>query len=102
ERLSGLVVIDNDKVDVKVNSGESLGIRFDATTGSVRRNADGVGSWLAVRGTGVGAALDGLRYLQATPVTRGFGTYLSDWQVDGDVAMDLQLAIPFRVAGAVP
>lgn len=102
ERLNGLVLIDNNDVDVQVASGESLSIGFDATNATIRPNDKGPGSWLSVAGTGRGPAQQGLRYLQATPATQGFGDYLAVWQMEGMVDLHLNLAIPLGVPEAQP
>ncbi len=102
DRLSGLVQIDDGVVDVAVANGESLGIRFNATTAAVRRNANGQGSWVTVQGSGNGTAAQGLQYLQHTPVTQGFAGYLSDWEAVGDVDMKLALNIPLFMPNTVP
>jgi len=102
EKLSGVVSISDGSVDVNVSSGESLGIKFGSTTARVRRNSEGAGNWLTVTGSGQGAAAQGLEYLQQTPVTRGFGTVISDWLAEGDIGLDLQLNIPLFIAGGQP
>ncbi|MES3006891.1 MAG: YhdP family protein [Pseudomonadota bacterium] len=102
ENLLGHVVISDRNVDIDVESGQSLGIGFDATTASIRPGPDGAGSWLTVNGRGQGLAQQGLRYLQETPVTRGFGSYLANWQVTGDVGLNLELRIPLGQVDVTP
>ncbi len=102
EKLSGLVVIDDGRVDVSASGGESLGIRLDSSTARVQHHAEAGGNWLTVSGRGAAAAQDGLHYLQQTPVTRGFGSYLANWRAEGEVDMNLQLSIPLGIAGAMP
>ncbi|MDX1490210.1 MAG: YhdP family protein [Pseudohongiellaceae bacterium] len=102
EQLNGTVLIADRDVDIKIDSGKSLDINFDATAATIRPNENGRGSTLTVTGRGQGAAPQGLAYLQATPVTRGFGRYLADWQSEGEVALNLALSVPLGVSGARP
>ncbi len=101
EELDGVVVIDNGAVDITASAGSSLGINFNSSVASVRASPEG-GSWLTVTGDGRGSAQQGLRYLQATPVTQGIGQYLSTWQAEGDTDFSLALNIPLYVDNARP
>ena len=100
DHLAGHVLIADRNVDIRVNSGESLGMGFDATTAVIRPNEAGGGNWLTVSGKGAGAAQQALDYLRETPVTRGFGNYIADWQGEGAVDLALNLRIPLGVAGS--
>lgn len=102
EQLNGSVLISDRNVDVSVRSGQSLDIDFDATAATIRPNADGNGSMLTVTGRGQGTTQQGLNYLQATPVTRGFGRYMADWRSQGDIGLNLALSIPLGTPGARP
>lgn len=102
ENLLGHVVISDRNVDIQMQSGESLDIGFDATTASIRPGPDAVSSWLSVSGRGRGLAQQGLRYLQETPVTRGFGSYLASWQATGEVGLNLGLRIPLGQTDIIP
>jgi len=99
ESLRGYVVISDRDVDIRVDSGESLGVGFDSTVAFIRPNLEGSGSWLTLVGAGGGNAPQALQYLRATPVTRGFGEYIADWQVSGAVGLDLSLRIPLGIDG---
>ena len=101
EELDGVVIIDNGAVDITASAGSSLGINFNSSVASVRAIPEG-GSWLTVTGNGRGSAQQGLRYLQATPVTQGIGQYLSTWQAEGDTDFSLALNIPLYVDNARP
>ncbi|MCP5358429.1 MAG: TIGR02099 family protein [Pseudomonadales bacterium] len=102
DRLAGHVLIDDRNVDIRVNSGESLGMGFDATSAAIRPNDSGNGNWLTVSGKGAGEAQQALHYLRETPVTRGFGNYISDWQGEGIVDLALSLRIPLGIQGSTP
>ena len=102
ENLLGQVVISDRNVDIQMQSGESLGIGFDATTASIRPGTDEISSLLSVSGRGRGLAQQGLRYLQETPVTRGFGSYLASWQATGEVGLNLELQIPLGQTDSIP
>ena len=101
EVLEGVVKIDDGAVDITASAGSSLGISFSSSIASVRASAQG-GSWLTVSGAGRGSAQQGLRYLQATPVTQGIGQYLSSWQAEGETDFNLALSIPLSVDNAQP
>ena len=102
ENLLGHVVISDLNVDIQMESGESLDIGFDATTASIRPGPDDISSVLSVSGQGRGLAQQGLRYLQETPVTRGFGSYLASWQATGEVGLNLELRIPLGQTDIIP
>lgn len=102
DSLNGHVLIGDRNVDINVNSGQSLGIGFDATSAAIRPNEAGTGNWLTVTGKGAGEAQQALRYLQETPVTRGFGNYIADWQGQGEVDLALDLRIPLGIVGSTP
>jgi uncharacterized protein (TIGR02099 family) len=102
ENLHGSVLISDRNVDVSVDSGQSLDINFDATAATIRPNVNAGGSMLTVTGRGQGATQQGLNYLQATPVTRGFGRYLADWETSGNIALNLALSIPLGMPGTKP
>lgn len=102
DSLNGHVTIDDRNVDINVRSGKSLGIGFDSTTAAIRPNEMGPGNWLTVSGQGAGDAQQALRYLQETPVTRGFGNYIADWQGQGEVDLALDLRIPLGIAASTP
>lgn len=101
EALDGVVTIDDGAVDITASAGSSLGISFNSSVASVRASPEG-GSWLTVSGDGRGSAQQGLRYLQATPVTQGVGQYLSTWRAEGDTDFSLALNIPLYVDNARP
>lgn len=102
DSLDGYVLIGDRNVDINVSSGQSLGIGFDSTTAAIRPNEAGVGNWLTVSGQGAGDTQQALHYLQETPVTRGFGNYIADWQGQGEVDLTLDLRIPLGIAGSTP
>ena len=102
DSLNGYVLIGDRNVDISVSSGQSQGIGFDSTTAAIRPNAEGPGNWLTVSGKGAGEAQQALRYLQETPVTRGFGNYIADWQGQGEVDLALDLRIPLGIVGSTP
>jgi uncharacterized protein (TIGR02099 family) len=102
DSLNGKVLIDDRNVDIRVSSGQSLGIGFDSTTAAIRPSETGQGNWLTVGGRGAGEAQLALHYLQETPVTSGFGNYIADWQGQGEVGITLDLRIPLGIAGSSP
>lgn len=102
ERLDGHVVIADRNVDIHVNSGQTLGLGFNAVNASIRPNAQGPGSFLAVTGRGQGTAGQAMAFLAQAPATRGIGALLQNWEGRGDVNVGLGLGIPLGVPGSVP
>jgi len=102
EGLHGRVVISDQEADIRVDSGQSLGMDFSSARATIRPDEGGRGSWVSVTGAGSGATGQGMQYLQETPVTRGFSSYLSEWQATGELALDLALRIPLGVPETSP
>ena len=102
EGLHGRVVISDREADIRVDAGQSLGMDFSSARATIRPDEGGRGSWVSVNGAGSGATGQGMQYLRETPVTRGFSSYLSQWQATGELALDLALRIPLGVPEATP
>ena len=102
DSLNGHVIIGDRNVDIEVSRGQSFGIGFDSTVAAIRPNETGPGNWLTVTGKGSGDTQQALGYLQQTPVTRGFGNYIADWQGQGEVDLALDLRIPLGIVGSTP
>ena len=72
---------DDDNIDITVDSGSSLGLKFETATGAVRRDAaletaDRLGS-------ATGETSSALEYLRAAPVGDGLKNALASWQSQG-------------------
>lgn len=101
ENIDGYLTIQNGRVDVFANAGQSLDIAFEQARASVRENPGG-GQWLTVSGEGQGSAAQGLLYLQQTPVTRDVSEYMTDWEVEGETRFTLSLSLPLGIESARP
>ncbi|TFH74762.1 TIGR02099 family protein [Gammaproteobacteria bacterium LSUCC0112] len=99
EELDGYVLISDNAVDIAASAGSTMGIKLDASAGTLRPNPSG-GSWLNINGKGRGSAAHGLQYLQQTPVTASIGQTFSQWQAEGDTDITLALSIPLNVPDA--
>ena len=93
EALTATVQTDDDKIDITVDSGSSLGLQFGNAAGAVRRDAASR-NWLTVLGSATGETSRALEYLQTAPVDNGLKSALASWQSQGSVAGDLSLSIP--------
>lgn len=102
ERLDGHVIIADNNIDIHVESGESLGIGFDAVSAAIRPNSEGPGSWLTVTGRGRGTAAQAMDFLKQAPATRGFGALVQNWEGRGMVDLGLGLRIPLGIPGTLP
>lgn len=102
EQVQGHVVIADRNIDIHVESGETLGLAFDATSAAIRPAAQGQGSWLSVTGLGRGTAEQAIDFLAQAPATRGIGSLLQNWEGRGDVNVGLGLSFPLAVPAATP
>jgi uncharacterized protein (TIGR02099 family) len=102
EQLQGHVVIADRNIDIHVESGETLGLAFDATSAAIRPDAQGQGSWLSVTGLGSGTAEQAIDFLTQAPATRGLGSLLQTWEGRGTVNLGLGLSFPLAVPSATP
>jgi len=102
ERLQGHVVIADRNIDIHVDSGETLGLAFDATAAAIRPDSQGQGSWLSVTGLGSGTAEQAIDFLSQAPATRGIGSLLQTWEGRGTVNVGLGLSFPLAVPSATP
>lgn len=102
ERLQGHVVIADRNIDIHVDSGETLGLAFDATAAAIRPDLQGQGSWLSVTGLGRGTAEQAIDFLAQAPATRGVGSLLQTWEGRGTLNVGLGLSFPLAVPSATP
>ena len=95
ENLSAIVSTDDDRIDVEVLNGSSLGIELGAASGEIRKNEQGE-SWLQISGGAAGATADGLSYLQQSAVGDNIKRAFADWQMSGDFRSDIQVRMPLN------
>ena len=90
--VSATLLVDDDWADVWAD-GAAVGDGSVQWARAALRPADGGGQVLTIRGE-IDASVDyGLRVLRASPVGSGLDA-LDSWQVEGEAAIDLDLAIP--------
>lgn len=99
EQLTGLVLTDDNNIDIEVLRGESLGLAMGAATGRVRRDADGLSS-LLVTGQAAGQTSEGLAYMQAAPLEEGLKATFANWQAEGDFSAEIEVLVPFNQGNA--
>jgi uncharacterized protein (TIGR02099 family) len=95
--LDGLVVTNDNAIDIAVDATSSLGLMATDVVATVRRNAEGE-NWLEVRGSAHGTTADGLGYLQAAPVGDGLHNAMDNWLATGDLEADIQVRVPLGAA----
>lgn len=95
--LSALVFTSDNDVDVHVESGSSLGLKLNAASGTIRRNAQGE-NWIAISGNADGPTSEGLNYLQNAGVGDSIKSAFSSWQARGDFSTDVSVRIPLSQA----
>ncbi|MCY4263988.1 MAG: DUF3971 domain-containing protein [Gammaproteobacteria bacterium] len=101
EQLSGLVMTDDNTVDMVVHAGSSLGINLEQTTGQIRRDASGR-SLLTFSGEINADTAIGLDYLQQTPVSVALREALSGWEVKGSFKADAEVTVPISRQDSEP
>ncbi|MDA1370208.1 MAG: DUF3971 domain-containing protein [Proteobacteria bacterium] len=93
EALSALVVTDDNKIDVEVISGRSLGVDLSSVQGEIRRNELGE-NWLVVQGSAAGQTSQGLNYLQQAPVGERLKNTFANWEAEGGFVADIGVRMP--------
>lgn len=101
ESLSGLVLTNDNNIDIEVESGESLGLAMGAATGRVRRDAEGLNA-LLVRGQAAGQTSEGLAYMQAAPLEEGLKATFANWAAEGDFSADIEVIVPLSQGDTAP
>ena len=95
QQLSGLVLTDDNKMDLAVSEASSLGIRLTDAGGKIRRDEEG-DNWLHITSRARAATADGLDYLQQMPVDASVRKTFSSWQASGELEADVALRIPLN------
>ena len=93
QQLAGQVSTDNNKVDMAVQGGSSLGLQLERATGRIRRNTAGQ-SWLSISGLISAETASGLEYLQQAPVNADLRNSLSGWKATGGFTADSEITVP--------
>lgn len=99
--VSALVITDDNKIDIGVSAGSSLGIELQQAEGRIRRD-ENFDTWLTVEGSANAATALGLDFLQAIPVEDGLKETFSSWAAAGDFDADIEVVIPLSQEGADP
>ena len=91
--LSAKVYTDDNKIDVSVSGGQSMGLLLENAEGTVRRNEIGE-NWLKINGMASGPTAAGLDYLQQAAVGDPIKQAFSGWNASGDLAVNISVDIP--------
>jgi uncharacterized protein (TIGR02099 family) len=99
EKVNAFVQVDNNDVDVSSDSAEIAAIELGATSAEVRPISGAAGAWLSVETEAVTDGNVGLDFLRQSPTRNTIGSYLDNWQLEGDLDVDVQLGIPLNNSG---
>ncbi|MBP6700952.1 MAG: hypothetical protein KA135_06870, partial [Halioglobus sp.] len=98
--IDGIVLIDDSNVSVWADTAQLLDSRVSDLSVEVWSDAASE-LWLAIDGSVVGPAADGLAVVNDSPLAGLAGNVFADWQLAGDLATDLDLVLDLG-AGAAP
>lgn len=93
--LIGLVITDDNNVDVAVSEGTSINVGMTDAIGRIRRDENDF-NWLTINGQAAGATSSGLEYLQQAPVDESLRETFSSWEAEGDFNADIEVLIPLN------
>ena len=92
-KISGIVTTDDNNIDIKVASGDSLGVDLWNVFGEIRKDESDL-NWLRLTGNVAGETSLGLNYLQNAPLRSGLTDAVSNWETRGDFIADLSINVP--------
>lgn len=94
--LSGRLMLDDNRVDARVDSALLYNSTLNDARIQVGQNAAGEGLLLNIDGTLNALASDGLQLLQEGYLRRYVGDNMDSWSVQGTIDAELALAIPLK------
>lgn len=101
DSVAGLVLADDNNIDIEVSEGVSSGIDMQQASGRIRRNGAGE-NWLTIDGVASASTALGLDFLQQIPVDDGLKETFENWAVAGNFDAHIDVLIPLSEPGAVP
>ncbi|MDG2089557.1 MAG: YhdP family protein [Gammaproteobacteria bacterium] len=96
ENINGFVKVDNNEVDVSVETAEIAAIELGSGTAEIRPITGATGSWLSVNTQATTAGITSLNFLRESPTRATVGPYLDSWLLEGDVDLNVRLGIPLN------
>ena len=96
--VSGVVLTNDEKIDIEVSHALSMGVEARDVTATVRRNELNE-SWLDITGLANGPTASGLSYLQAAPVGEGLHNAMRSWEAEGDFNTVIDVRVPLNQPG---
>ncbi len=99
--IDGIVLIDDSNVSVWADTAQLLDSRVSDLSVEVWSDAARE-LWLAVDGSTVGPAADGLAVVNDSPLADLAGDVFADWQLGGDLATDIALLLDLGDGAAPP
>ncbi len=99
--IDGIVLIDDSNVSVWADTAQLLDSRVSDLSVEVWSDAASE-LWLAVDGSVVGPAADGLAVVNESPLADLVGDVFAHWQLGGDLATDIALLLDLGDGAAPP
>jgi uncharacterized protein (TIGR02099 family) len=99
--IDGIVLIDDSNVSVWADTAQLLDSRVSDLSVEVWSDAASE-LWLAVDGSVVGPAADGLAVVNESPLADLAGDVFAHWQLGGDLATDIALRLDLGEGAAPP
>ena len=99
EDVQAFVRVDNNAVDVSTEAAQIANIRLGTGTAQIRPIQGSSGAWLSVDTRALAEGNVGLNFIRETPVRQTVGDFLDDWQLDGNVNLEIDLGIPLNNPG---
>ncbi len=93
DQMSGIVITDDNNVDLEVDRGNSLGIEIQSVSGEIREN-NLHQNWVRLEGSISAETAEGLNYLENAPLPSGLTETLSSWETTGDFNASLNIDVP--------
>ena len=99
--VAGLVITDDNNIDIEISEGGSSGIDLQQASGRIRRN-EADENWLIIDGVASASTALGLDFLQQIPVDDGLKETFESWAVAGEFNADIDVLVPLSEPGADP
>jgi uncharacterized protein YhdP len=99
--IDGTVLIDDGDVSVWADRAQLLDSRVTDLAVEVWPDAAGE-LWLAIDGSVAGSAADGLAVVNDSPLAQFAGDAFRNWQLDGELATDIELLLDLGHGAAPP
>ncbi len=95
EDIKANLMVDVPDVDIWIHKASTLGGELEPSSGRVKIRSDKNNqTWLTLAGIMQGSAVEGIQYLQDTPLKEQLGDTFDSWQVAGSMSNELYVHVP--------